>query len=125
MRIRSKFQGKHTKNCILKTVSKKNATVFVKMFPKNYLFCIPTNFLPHIFDIFTQIYLPYLRYFATLPSTRSFEHFEKGKISKKKTNDNCQDISKKKINDNCQEIIPTVQPLPVKSFVFSVHLKFQ
>ena len=50
MGIRSKFQGKHTKNCILKTVLKKNATVVVKMCPKNYLFCIPKNFLPQPFS---------------------------------------------------------------------------
>ena len=36
------------------------------MCPKNYLFCIPTNFLPQLFDIFTQIYPPYLRHFSTL-----------------------------------------------------------
>ena len=38
----------------------KNATVVVKVCPKNYLFCIPTNFLTQLFDIFTQMYLPYL-----------------------------------------------------------------
>ena len=74
MGIRSKFQGKHTKNCILKTVLKKNSTVVVKMCPRNYLFCIPTNFLPQLFYIFAQIYMPiyiYLRHFATL-AYRSF-----------------------------------------------------
>ena len=43
---------------------KKNATVVVC--PKNYLFCIPTNFLLQLFDTFTQIYLPYLGHFAPL-----------------------------------------------------------
>ena len=38
------------------------------MCPKNYLFFIPTNFLPQLFDICTQIYLPYLWLFATLPA---------------------------------------------------------
>ena len=69
MGIRSKFQGK---NCILKAVLKKNATVVVKVCPKNYLFCIPTNFLPQLFYIFTQIYLPYLWHYATL-SANDFE----------------------------------------------------
>ena len=59
--------GKNTNNCNLKAVLKKNATVVVKVCPKNYLLCIPTNFLPQLFDIFTRIYLPYLRHFATLP----------------------------------------------------------
>ena len=45
---------------MLKAVLKKNATVVVKVCPKNYLFCILTIFLPQRFDIFTQIYLPYL-----------------------------------------------------------------
>ena len=36
------------------------------MCPKNYLFCIATNFLPQLFDIFTQIYLPYLWHYAAL-----------------------------------------------------------
>ena len=40
------------------------------MCPKNYLFCIPTNFLPQPFDIFTQIYLSYLWHYATLSSTQ-------------------------------------------------------
>ena len=66
MGIRSKFKGKNTKKCILKAVLKKNATVVVKLCPKNYLFCIPTIFLPQLFYIFTQIYLPYLWHFATL-----------------------------------------------------------
>ena len=35
-------------------------------YPKNYLFCIVTDFLPQFFNIFTQIYLPYLWHFATL-----------------------------------------------------------
>ena len=69
MGIRSKFKGKNTKKCILKAVLKKNATVVVKLCPKNYLFCIPTNFLPQLFDIFTQIYLPYLWHYATLHPT--------------------------------------------------------
>ena len=55
MGIRSKFKGKNTKNCILKAVLKKNATVVVKVWPKNYLFCIPTIFLPQLFDIFCHI----------------------------------------------------------------------
>ena len=50
----------------MKAVLKKNATVVVKLCPKNYLFCIPTIFLPQLFDIFTHIYLPYLRHYATL-----------------------------------------------------------
>ena len=58
--------GKNTKNCNLKAVLKKNATVVVKVCPKKCLFCIPTNFSPKLFDIFTQIYLLYLRHFATL-----------------------------------------------------------
>ena len=66
MGIRSKFKGKNTKKCILKAVLKKNATVVVKVCPKNYLFCIPTIFLPQLCDIFTQKYLPYLWHFATL-----------------------------------------------------------
>ena len=66
MGIRSKFKGKNTKNCILKAVLKKNSTVVVKLCPKNYLFCIPTIFLPQLFGIFTQIYLPHLWHFATL-----------------------------------------------------------
>ena len=66
MGIRSKFKGKNTKKCILKAVLKKNATVVVKLCPKNYLFCIPTIFLPQLFDTFTQIYLPYLWHYATL-----------------------------------------------------------
>ena len=49
---------------------KKNATVVVKLCPKNYLFCIPTIFLPQLFDIFTQIYLPYLWHYATLNLNR-------------------------------------------------------
>ena len=44
----------------------KNATVVAEVCPKNYLFCIPTNVLPQLFDIFTQIYPPYLRHFSTL-----------------------------------------------------------
>ena len=42
------------------------------MCPKNYLFCIPTNFLPQLFNIFTQIYLPYLWHYATLNMMRIF-----------------------------------------------------
>ena len=72
MGIRSKFKGKNTKKCILKAVLKKNATVVVKLCPKNYLFCIPTIFLPQIFDIFTQIYLPYLWHYATLAPMYTF-----------------------------------------------------
>ena len=52
MGIRSKFKGKNTKKCILKAVLKKNATAVVKLCPKNYLFCIPTIFLPQIFWYF-------------------------------------------------------------------------
>ena len=75
MDIRSKFKGKNTKKCILKAVLKKNATVVVKLCPKNYLFCIPTIFLPQLFDIFTQIYLPYLWHFATLvPPLENVDH---------------------------------------------------
>ena len=40
----------------------------VREYPKNYPFCILTHFLPQLFNIFTQIYLPYLWHFATLTS---------------------------------------------------------
>ena len=50
-----KYQKNYLEGCF-----EENATVVVKVCPKNYLFCIPTNFLPQLFDIFTQIYLSYL-----------------------------------------------------------------
>ena len=69
MGIRSKFQGKHTKNCILKIVLKKNATVVIEMCPKTTCFVFPQTFYSH-FLVFLHkyIYLPYLKHFATLPT---------------------------------------------------------
>ena len=61
---------------ILKAVLKKNATVVVKVFPKKLPVLYSHNFLPQLFDIFTQIYLPYLRHFATLWSFFSNYKFE-------------------------------------------------
>ena len=59
MGIRSKFKGKII-YYILKAV--------LKCAQKTTCFLFPKTFLPQLFDIFTQIYLPYLKHFATLPT---------------------------------------------------------
>ena len=50
-----KYQKNYLEGCF-----EENATVDVKVCLINYLFCIPTDFLPQLFDIFTHIYLSYL-----------------------------------------------------------------
>ena len=48
--LRQKYQKLYLKGWF----EEKNTTVVVKVCPQNYLFSIPTNFLPQLFDIFTH-----------------------------------------------------------------------
>ena len=50
--LRQKYQKLYLKGCF----EEKNTTVVVKVCPQNYLFCIPTNFLPN-FLIFLHRYI--------------------------------------------------------------------